>query len=459
MYQKQQRIHFVGIGGIGMSGIAELLVNLGHKVSGSDLSESQATRRLAEMGAKVYKGHDAANLEEVQAVVTSSAIKNDNPEVAEARRRHIPVIQRAEMLAELMRLKYGLAVAGAHGKTTCTSMLASLMASGKLDPTVVVGGRVGALGSNAWLGKGEFLVAEADESDGSFNILTPVVVVVTNVDREHMDYYGSEAALDEAFVQFMNKVPFYGAAVLCLDDPRLAGLIPRVRKRTITYGLASQARYQARDLRPETGGTGFSLYVGEEDYGRFLVPVPGRHNVLNALGAIAAAQEVGVGIEAARLGLAGFGGVRRRFEFKAALPGDILVLDDYAHHPTEIKATLEAARTRWPERRIVVCFQPHRYSRTRDLLQDFSRSFYGSDVLLVMDIYAASEPVDPETNAEKLVQAVSAHGHRGVEAVGGLGGAYQRLKEVMRPGDVVFTMGAGSVYQISDRLARENDEA
>ena len=320
MYQKQRRIHFVGIGGIGMSGIAELLVNLGHVVSGSDLSEGQATRRLAEMGARICKGHDASNVEEVHAVVTSSAISPDNPEVKEARRRHIPVIRRAEMLAELMRLKYGLAVAGAHGKTTCTSMLASIMATGKLDPTVVVGGRVGALGSNAWLGKGEFLVAEADESDGSFNILTPVVVVVTNVDREHMDHYGSEEALDQAFVQFMNKVPFYGAAVICLDDPRLAGLIPKVRKRSITYGLTSQARYQARDLRPETGGTGFTLYVDGLDQGRFLVPVPGKHNVLNSLGAIAAAQEVGVSLADARQGLAGFGGVRRRFELKANLP-------------------------------------------------------------------------------------------------------------------------------------------
>jgi UDP-N-acetylmuramate--alanine ligase len=459
VYQKHQNIHFVGIGGIGMSGIAELLVNLGHKVTGSDLSQGEATRRLAKMGAKVHIGHEAENLEGAQVVVISSAVKEDNPEVQAARNNHIPVIPRAEMLAELMRLKYGLAVAGAHGKTTCTSMLASIMAQGRLDPTVVVGGRVGALGNNAWLGKGEFLVAEADESDGSFNILTPVVVVVTNVDREHMDHYGSQEALDQAFVEFMNKVPFYGASVICLDDPRLAGLIPRVRKRTITYGLASQAAYQARELRPEPGGTGFTLYVYGEDKGRFLVPVPGKHNVLNALGAIAAAQEVGVTVEAARSGLEEFGGVKRRFEQKGELPGGALVYDDYGHHPTEIRATLEAARTRWPERRIVVCFQPHRFSRTRDLFEEFARSFYGADRLLVMDIYAASEKPDPDISAERLCQAIAEHGHRGVEYVGEAEAAQARLKEISGPDDVIFTMGAGSVFLVGENLLAEAEEA
>ena len=459
MYQRHQSIHFVGIGGIGMSGIAELLVNLGHRVTGSDLKQSATTLRLEKSGVAVHIGHHADQVKGADVVVVSSAVQEDNPEVQAARELLIPVIPRAEMLAELMRLKYGVAVAGAHGKTTGTSMVAQLMAAGGLDPTVVVGGKLGALGANAWLGKGDFLVAEADESDGSFNRLTPVVVMVTNVDREHMDHYGSDAALDEAFVEFMNKVPFYGAAVICLDDPRLASLIPQVRKRTITYGLTSQAAFQARDISMTGLTSSFELYVRGESLGRVEVPMPGRHNVQNALGAIAVAQEVGVDIAQAMAACPKMSGVKRRFEKKGTSPAGALIMDDYAHHPTEIRATLEAARAAWPDKRLVVCFQPHRYSRTKDLFEEFATSFYGADELILLDIYAASEKPDPDVSAEKLAEAIRAHGHRTVEHVGTAQAALERLKSLLRPGDVMFTMGAGDVWRVGEALTQDEAES
>ena len=452
MYQRHQHIHFVGIGGIGMSGIAELLINLGHRVSGSDLKESDTTRRLAGLGAVVRLGHRAEQVAGADVVVVSSAVDQENPEVAAARERLIPVIPRAEMLAELMRLKYGVAVAGAHGKTTTTSMLAQLLAAGGLDPTVVVGGKLGAMGTNAWLGKGDFLVAEADESDGSFNRLSPVVVVVTNIDREHMDHYHTDEALDEAFVEFMNKVPFYGAAVICLDDTRLTGLIPRLKKRTITYGLTAQADFQAREVTAQGGGSSFGFHVRGRHLGTVSVPFPGLHYVRNTLGALAAAAEVGVDLPTAMAACAGFGGVGRRFERKGLGPAGALVLDDYAHHPTEIKATLEAARAAFPERRLVVCFQPHRYSRTRDLFEEFATAFYGADELLVLDIYAASEKPDPEVSAEKLAEAIRAHGHRRVEYLGSAEAAAQRLAGLLEPTDVLFTLGAGDVWRLGEKL-------
>jgi UDP-N-acetylmuramate--alanine ligase len=457
MYQRHQNVHFVGIGGIGMSGIAELLVNLGHRVSGSDLKESETTRRLVALGARVAFGHAAENLGQADVVVTSSAVKADNPEVAAARARLIPVIPRAEMLAELMRLKYGLAVAGAHGKTTTTSIVAALLAAGSLDPTVVVGGKVGALGSNARLGQGDFLVAEADESDGSFNRLTPVVVVVTNIDREHMDHYVTDEALDEAFVEFMNKVPFYGAAIICLDDARLASLIPRLRKRAITYGLTSQADFQARDLTADGLSQSYSFYLRGEMRGTVRLPFPGRHYVLNSLGALAAAHEVGVDLATAMAACATLGGVKRRFEQKGRTAQGVLVMDDYAHHPTEIKATLEAARGAWPEGRLVVCFQPHRYSRTKDLFDQFARCFYGADVLMVLDIYAASEKPDSTVSAESLAEAIRAHGHRRVEYVGSQVAAKARLMEMLKPGDVLFTMGAGDVWKLGEEMATDKE--
>jgi len=452
MYQRHQRIHFVGIGGIGMSGIAEVLINLGHQVSGSDLRESGTTRRLAGLGARISLGHHPDQVEGADVVVVSSAVKEDNPEVIGARERLIPVIPRAEMLSELMRLKYGVAVAGAHGKTTCTSLVATLLAAGGLDPTVVVGGKLAALGSNARLGSGEFLVAEADESDGSFTRLTPVVVVVTNVDREHMEHYGSDQALDQAFVEFMNKVPFYGAAVLCLDDDRLAGLIPRVNKRTVTYGLSSQADVQARDLRPQGLGCSFTLYIRGENAGSVSLPLPGRHNVQNALAALAVAGELGVEMAAAAAALGEFEGVGRRFEAKGETPGGALVIDDYGHHPSEIKATLAAARECWPDQRLVVVFQPHRYSRSRDLFDEFTTAFYGADELLVLDIYAAGEPEDPAVSAEAMAEAIRAHGHRSVEYVGGKENAATRLVRLLKPGDVLLTMGAGDVWRLGEEM-------
>jgi UDP-N-acetylmuramate--alanine ligase len=456
MYQRHQRIHFVGIGGIGMSGIAEVLINLGHQVSGSDLRESDTTRRLVKLGARVEIGHHRDFVEGADVVVVSSAVHEDNPEVQGARERLIPVIPRAEMLSELMRLKYGVAVAGAHGKTTCTSLVATLLAAGGLDPTVVVGGKVGALGSNARLGSGEFLVAEADESDGSFTRLTPVVVVVTNVDREHMEHYGSDQALDDAFVEFMNKVPFYGAAVLCLDDERLTGLIPRVNKRTVTYGLSSQADVQARDPRPHGMGTQFTLYVRGESAGTVELPLPGRHNVQNALAALSVALELGVELEAAKKALAEFQGVGRRFEAKGVGPGGCLVVDDYGHHPTEIKATLAAARECWPDRRLVVAHQPHRYSRLRDLFEDFATAFYGADELLVLDVYAAGEPEDPSVSAEGLAAAIRAHGHRSVEYVGSRQEAAARLEKMLGEGDVLITLGAGDVWRLGEELVQSH---
>jgi UDP-N-acetylmuramate--alanine ligase len=454
MYQRHQHIHFVGIGGIGMSGIAELLLNLGHRVSGSDIKAGETTRRLEGLGAAIAIGHAAGNMAGADVVVVSSAVKDDNPEVVAAAKALIPVIPRAEMLAELMRLKYGLAIAGAHGKTTVTSMAATLLAAGGLDPTVVVGGKVHALGTNAWLGKGDFLVAEADESDGSFIRLSPVVVVVTNIDREHMDHYVTDQALDDAFVEFMNKVPFYGAAIICLDDARLAGLIPRLRKRAITYGLSSQADFQARDIVAQGMGQEFSFYLRGEPQGKVRLPFPGRHYVLNALGALAAAVEVGVDLQTAMAACADFGGVKRRFENKGVhAPSAAPIYDDYAHHPTEIRASLEAARSCWPGARLVVCFQPHRYTRTKDLFDQFAQAFYGADVLLVLDIYAASEQPDPGVSAEKLAEAIRAHGHRRVEYLGERGAAEARLRELLKEGDVFFTLGAGDVYKLGEKLA------
>jgi len=455
MYNRPQNIHFVGIGGIGMSGIAEVLINLGQRVSGSDLRQSAITERLRGLGARVHLGHHPEQVRGADVVVVSSAVDKDNPEVAAAMELQIPVIARAEMLAELMRLKYGVAVAGAHGKTTCTSLVATLLAAGGLDPTVVVGGKLGALGTNAVLGRGEFLVAEADESDGSFNRLSPVVVVVTNIDREHMDHYGSDQALDEAFVEFMNKVPFYGAAIICLDDPRVAALIPRVRKRVITYGQSGQADFEAREVSHQGMRTSFSLFVQGQNLGRVQVPLPGRHNVLNTLAALAVAKELGVAMPVAMSACADFGGVGRRMEQKGQSAAGALVVDDYAHHPTEIRATLQAARDCWPDKRLVVCFQPHRYSRTRDLFEEFSTAFYVADELLLLDIYAASEKKDPAVSAEKLAEAIRAHGHRRVEYVGGQEAARERLEKMLGPGDVFFTMGAGDVWKLGAELTKE----
>ncbi len=452
MYQRKQHIHFVGIGGIGMSGIAELLLNLGHQVSGSDLKENESVRRLRGLGAIIMEGHDGQNVIGADVVVTSSAVAPNNPEVVAAQDMMIPVIARAEMLAELMRLKYGIAVAGAHGKTTTTSILATLMTAGKLDPTVVVGGRLNALGSNAYLGKGDFLVAEADESDGSFNRLSPVVVVVTNVDREHMEHYGTDQAVDDAFVEFMNKVPFYGAAVVCLDNPRLASLLPRLRKRVITYGFSAQADFQARDINSKDGGSCFVLHFRNEAQGAVWIPFPGQHYILNTLGALAAACEVGVNMNAAIKACANFAGVKRRFENKGQSRHGAIIMDDYAHHPNEIKATLEAARQRWPEKRLIVCFQPHRYTRIHDLMDQFAQAFYGADEVLILDIYGAGETPIVNVSGKILAEQIHKHGHRKVEYINNPTALFTRLDETIDDNSVFFTMGAGDVYRLGEEL-------
>jgi UDP-N-acetylmuramate--alanine ligase len=450
---KYQHVHFVGIGGSGMSGIAEVLLNLGYTVSGSDQKRSPVTDRLESLGARIAEGHDAAHLGRAQVVVTSTAVRPTNPEVLEARRRGVPVIPRAEMLAELMRLKYGVAVAGSHGKTTTTSMIALVLDRGGLDPTVVVGGRLGVLGSGARLGKGDYMVAEADESDRSFLKLTPTVAVVTNVDREHLDTYRDLADVQEAFLGFVNKVPFYGVAVLCLDDPPLQDVLPRVERRVLSYGLSHQASVSAREVELGPTGSSYTATLDGRLLGRVALAVPGQHNVANSLAAVAVGIELGVSFEDIRAGLESFTGVDRRFQVRGEA-GGVLVIDDYGHHPTEIRATLDALRRRAGERRTVVLFQPHRYTRTQALWDEFCRAFHQADVLLLTDVYAASEEPVAGVTAEALAAAVSGRGHRQVLYAGDLEAASARLAEVARPGDVVLTLGAGSVWTAGDELLR-----
>ena len=452
MYRKEHHIHFVGIGGIGMSGIAEVLLNLGYRVSGSDLRDSAALERLRGLGASVTVGHRPENVSDAAVVVTSSAVAGDNPEVVEAERRLVPVIPRAEMLAELMRMKYSVAVAGAHGKTTTTSLVAAVMSEAGLDPTVVVGGRLASLGSNARLGQGEFLVAEADESDGSFLLLAPTIAVITNIDREHMEHYGTAEALDRAFLDFANKVPFYGAVVACLDDPRVQDVLPGIRKRIITYGLSAQADLCARHLHWAPGQTGFEVLWHGERVGEVTLRVPGKHNVCNALAAVAVGIELGVAPEVACRALSGFGGVDRRSQVIGEA-GGVLVMDDYAHHPTEIQALLGALRESY-DRPLVAVFQPHRYSRTRDLFERFVTSFYAADRVLVTDIYPAGEAPLPEVSAEALAEGIRAHGHKEVMYLPDLDTLPERLQTLLEPGDLVVTLGAGNVCQAGVELLR-----
>ena len=453
MFRRYQHVHFVGIGGSGMSGIAEVLLNLGYTVSGSDAKRSPVTDRLEQHGARVAEGHAAENLGDAHVVVTSTAVRRDNPEVLEARRRGVPVIPRAEMLAELMRLKYGVAIAGSHGKTTTTSMVALVLDRGGLDPTVVVGGRLGVLGSGARLGKGDFMVAEADESDRSFLKLTPTVAVVTNIDREHLDTYRDLADVQEAFLGFVNKVPFYGVCVLCLDDPPVQDILPRVERRVLTYGLSPQARVSARDLEIGPTGSTYTATLDGEALGRVTLAVPGAHNVANSLAAVAVGLDLGVPFEAIRGGLESFTGVDRRFQVRGEA-GGILVVDDYGHHPTEIRATLEALRRRAGSRRTVVLFQPHRFTRTQALWDDFCKAFHQADVLILTDIYAASEEPIPGITAESLARAIAERGHRSVAWAGDLAAATERLSAEARGGDVVLTLGAGSVWTAGDELLR-----
>ncbi len=471
MFAKIQRIHFVGIGGIGMSGIAEVLLNLGYKVSGSDLKHSGVTARLVSLGAQVFEGHRAENVRGADVVVTSSAIARDNPEVTEARRAHLPVIQRAEMLAELMRLKYGIAIAGMHGKTTTTSMVASVLAAGGLDPTVVVGGRVDAMGSNARLGKSQYLVAEADESDRSFLKLSPILSVVTNIDREHMDCYRDMQDVEHTFIEFMDRVPFYGMVVACWDNEPLRALLPRVQRRVITYGLGDGADFRispaGAPFKPSFGLSGvvqdapdgphstFEVNYRGRDLGEFHLAVPGAHNILNATAAIAVGIGLDVKPEDIRRALDEFRGVDRRFQLKGSAAG-VTIIDDYGHHPTEIRATLVAAK-QCGYRRILVLFQPHRYTRTQLLMEDFAEAFRDADAVFMLDIYAASEPPIPGVTSKVLAGRVHDKCGRPAEYVASFDDAIEAVAKNAQAGDMVLTLGAGNVSQLGplivDRLS------
>ena len=454
MFATSQHAHFIGIGGIGMSGIAEILLNLGFKVSGSDLRRGPVTDRLAQMGATVYEGHDAANVAGATVVVTSSAVSAANPEVVEARARKIPVIQRAEMLAELMRLKYGIAIAGMHGKTTTTSMVASVLAAGGLDPTVVVGGRVDALGSNAKLGSSQYLVAEADESDRSFLKLSPILAVVTNLDREHMDCYRDMADVEQAFLTFIDKLPFYGAVTACVDNPLLAAILPRAQRRVFTYGIAPEADYRLEFLGiGQRSFASFQVTTAAGLLGPFELNVPGRHNVLNATAAVAIARQLEIAPDKIADGLNSFRGVDRRFQLRGQARG-ITVVDDYGHHPTEIRATLAAARE-CGHKRVFVVFQPHRYTRTRDLLTEFGGAFSDADSVVVLPIYAASEEPIPGVTAERLVEQIQEstrlHGPA-VHYAPEFAAAVRLIASEVREGDLVLTLGAGNVSQLAPQI-------
>ena len=452
MFSKFQHIHFVGIGGIGMSGIAEVLLNLGYRVSGSDVKRTAITERLEKLGGIIHEGHAAGNIEGAHVIVTSTAVRPDNPEVVEAVRKQIPVIPRAEMLAELMRLKYGIAIAGSHGKTTTTSMAAYVLTQGELDPTVVVGGRLNTWGSNAKLGKGDFILVEADESDKSFLKLSPTIAVVTNIDREHLDFYKDLDEIKAHFVQFVNKVPFYGAVIICLDDPNVQAIIPSITRRIISYGMTAQADISASQVEVlhDKFGSAFNVRYRGQDLGRVHLNVPGLHNVSNSLAAIAIGLDLELSFEIIGSALESFSGAERRFQVKGERSDNILVVDDYGHHPTEIRATLAAAKS--SGRRLVTLFQPHRYSRTAALREEFARSFYDADVVLLTDIYAASEEPIEGITAQALAEDIERFGHRNVHYIGSVEQGAKAISEVVQPGDLVLTLGAGSVWKAGEEF-------
>ncbi|MEW6267865.1 MAG: UDP-N-acetylmuramate--L-alanine ligase [Thermodesulfobacteriota bacterium] len=442
-------IHFVGIGGIGMSGIAEVLLTLGYAVSGSDLAPSDSTQRLLRLGARISYGHDPEHVTPgTDVVVISSAVKFANPEVVRARDLRIPVIPRAEMLAELMRMKSGIAVAGTHGKTTTTSILGAILSEAGLDPTVVIGGKVLALGTNAKLGLGEYMVVEADESDGTFLLLSPTIAVVTNIDPEHLDHYGSVEKAADAFLEFTNRVPFYGLAVLCIDSPRVRALLPRVRKRFVTYGLSPDAEVSARDLVVEGFETRFVVTLRGEDLGPVRIGMPGRHVAQNVLATIAAALEIGVDFATCARALDEFSGIHRRFEVRGTA-ADVTVIDDYGHHPEEIRVTLRAAREGLA-RRLVVAFQPHRFTRTRDLFDDFLAAFDDADTLFLTEVYAAGEEPIEGVGGAALAQAMNARGHADVRFVPARDELAEKVAAEARPGDVVLMLGAGDIVKLGD---------
>jgi len=451
VYQTDYHIHFVGIGGIGMSGIAELLINLGYTVSGSDLKLSSITRRLADKGATIFKGHSKKQVAGAHVLVTSSAISDENPEVIQAKALGIPIIPRAAMLAELMRIKYAIAVSGAHGKTSTTAMIAQILNTGGLDPTVIIGGLLMGLDTNALHGQGEFIVAEADESDGSFLQYTPAIAAVTNIDLEHLDFYTDIEDIKNKFVQFINSVPFYGVAIVCLDNEHIQDILPRITVRHTTFGLSAQADLQAGQIRFENGRSRFTVRRGNRELGEIVLNLAGQHNILNALAGIATGLELKLSFEVIKQALEEIKGVRRRLEIKGEKK-QILVMDDYGHHPTEITATLNAVRESFPGRRLVVVFQPHRYTRTQALFNEFSRSFYQSDVLILVPIYAASESPIPGVDSRLLCQGIQSHGHKDVSFAPDFTQALSMVTHKLTPNDLVLTLGAGDIHTLGEQL-------
>lgn len=448
MRRKIRTVHFVGIGGIGMSGIAEVLLNLGYGITGSDLGQTDITQRLISLGAVIHKGHHESHIDDVDVVVTSTAVKKDNPEVVEAHRRNIPVIPRAEMLAELLKMKFSIAVSGSHGKTTTTSMISTVLAYGFLDPTMVIGGKLASIGSNAKMGDGEIIVAEADESDGSFLKLAPCIAVITNIDREHLDYYRDIDEIKDAFLQFANIVPFYGSTVICIDDGHVKEILPQIKRKIITYGLSLPADYRATDISIQGASTTFTVLYREQRLGVAVLNVPGIFNVYNALATIAVAREVDMDFQAIADGLKTFVGVHRRLEVKGTAR-EVTVVDDYGHHPTEIRATLAAARHVW-KGRLIVIFQPHRYTRTKALFQEFIEAFPDADTLIITDIYAASEAPIPGVHAEILAAAIREHGFKEVFYIADFKDIIDKLLAIAGPGDVIITQGAGTVWKIGE---------
>jgi UDP-N-acetylmuramate--alanine ligase len=453
MFRKSDlKVHFVGIGGMGMCGIAEVLINMGYQVSGSDMQETAITRHLASIGGTISFGHRAENLDQVDVVVVSSAIKGYNPEVEAARARMIPVIPRAEMLGELMRMKTAVAVAGAHGKTTTTTMIATVLMAAGMDPTAVIGGRVNSLGlANARWGKSEFLVAEADESDGSFLTLAPTLAVVTNIDPEHLDHYGTFENIRKAFTDFVNRLPFYGLAALCLDNPGVQMILPQIQKRFVTYGMAPQATYRARHVRHDGMVTRYVAWRRAEELGEITLPMPGQHNVLNSLAVLAIADELDVPFATVAKALASFEGIQRRFTVRGEV-GGITVVDDFGHHPAEVRSTLSAARTAFPGRRIIAAFQPHRYTRTRDQFQEFARSFYDADKVILCDVFPAGEKPIEGVTSEALVKAVGNEGHTDVTHIPRRRDIAAQLADQLREGDIVITLGAGDIQLTCNEL-------
>ncbi|MFV1952141.1 MAG: UDP-N-acetylmuramate--L-alanine ligase [Nitrospinota bacterium] len=453
MFKKTRHVHFVGIGGVGMSGIAEVLINNGYKVSGSDLNDSEGTRYLSDIGADIFIGHSSSNIDGSEVVVVSSAVKSDNAEVVSARERSIPVIPRGEMLSELMRLKYGIAVAGTHGKTTTTSMIATVLAKGGLDPTMVTGGRLNSLSSGVMLGQSDFLVAEADESDGSFLRLSPTIAVVTTLDREHLDYYGNIKNIKKAFIKFINRIPFYGAAILCLDQEHIQDLIPEIEKRYITYGLSAQADYTAKNILFSGLNTGFSVYRKGEELGKISINMPGVHNVCNSLAAVAVGLELDIDFSTISKSLEDCSGIERRFHVRGEESG-VIVVDDYGHHPVEIRAAIRAAKDVWRDKRIIVVFQPHRYTRVKTLLKDFYTAFHDADALIVTSIYSAGERPIQGVDGPLLYNGIKKRGHRDAVFIEKEGEIVRYLLDTAKSGDVVMTLGAGDIWKVGVNLLR-----